>query len=424
VGGLALAVVVVIAGGGVVLASGWYGAGGLWSAPGGGAGAGSPGDTGGPGTGGGASQSPEHGLDTLAPGQAPEQAQEPAPEQVPGGSTTGAPAPAAQGAAGDATEKVTPTPPRLMAVSRTGVTPAVLGKIEKLAHVRKVAAVDAGAVRISGTGLNLLAVDPVEFRSWTPEIVAGQPAVWSALARGELVAETSARRRLGLVLGAEYQVDGGPRLRVAAAAPLGLPGIDGLVSADVGRGLGLPAGVAVLVHEPTGKAQALPDRVRRLLGTGAQVVAIGTTGERGRTERGRTESAAQEVNVGRPGSYLELYRVSARVCPGLSWTVLAAIGQVESSHGRNNGPSSAGALGPMQFMPATWKAYGVDGDGDGVADIWNPYDAVPSAANYLCANGAGQGGKKLEKAIWFYNHSWSYVAKVMSLAEGYARSYP
>nr|BFE81575.1 hypothetical protein GCM10020093_041760 [Planobispora longispora] len=134
--------------------------------------------------------------------------------------------------------------------------------------------------------------------------------------------------------------------------------------------------------------------------------------------------AAGRVTVGRPGTYLELYRKSAGVCPGLSWTVLAAIGQVESSHGRNNGPSSAGAQGPMQFMPATWKAYGVDGDGDGVADIWSPYDAVPSAANYLCANGAGQGGKKLEKAVWFYNHSWSYVRKVLSISEAYARAYP
>ncbi|MEU8384961.1 lytic transglycosylase domain-containing protein [Streptosporangium sp. NPDC048865] len=140
---------------------------------------------------------------------------------------------------------------------------------------------------------------------------------------------------------------------------------------------------------------------------------------------GKTGTArVRQATVGRPGSYLELYRRAAGVCPGLSWTVLAAIGQVESSHGRNNGPSSAGALGPMQFMPATWKAYGVDGDSDGVADIWNPYDAVPGAANYLCANGAGRGGKKLEKAIWFYNHSWSYVAKVMAVSRGYAAAYP
>src|SRR5690606_4940186 len=97
--------------------------------------------------------------------------------------------------------------------------------------------------------------------------------------------------------------------------------------------------------------------------------------------------------------------------------------QVESNHGRNNGPSSAGALGPMQFMPATWKAYGVDGDGDGEADIWSPFDAVPSAAKYLCRYGAGQGGEKLRKAVWFYNHSWAYVDRVLARADASARTY-
>src|SRR5690606_29549350 len=123
--------------------------------------------------------------------------------------------------------------------------------------------------------------------------------------------------------------------------------------------------------------------VERLLGGGSKVVAV--------KPAEAAETPAREGPVGRPDSYLELYRRSAELCPGLSWTVLAAIGQIESGHGRNNGPSSAGALGPMQFMPATWKAYGVDGDGDGETDIWSAYDAVPSAANYLCANGAGRG---------------------------------
>ncbi|MFD0891126.1 lytic murein transglycosylase, partial [Streptosporangium algeriense] len=211
----------------------------------------------------------------------------------------------------------------------------------------------------------------------------------------------------------------------------GLPGVDGLVGAETGRRLGLLPGVALLVNGPEKEVSAMDAGVRKLLGSGAQVVVVGgsrTVGKpktKVKTERVRERTrTATRATVGRPGSYLELYRKAAAVCPGLSWTVLAAIGQVESSHGRNNGPSSAGALGPMQFMPATWKAYGVDGDGDGVSDIWSPYDAVPGAANYLCANGAGQGGKKLEKAVWFYNHSWAYVNKVLSIAQAYARAYP
>ena len=77
----------------------------------------------------------------------------------------------------------------------------------------------------------------------------------------------------------------------------------------------------------------------------------------------------------------------------------------------------------MQFMPATWKAYGVDGDRDGKADIMNPYDAIPGAAKYLCANGAGRGGKQLYNAVWHYNHADWYVQKVLALARAYAARY-
>jgi len=64
---------------------------------------------------------------------------------------------------------------------------------------------------------------------------------------------------------------------------------------------------------------------------------------------------------------------------GVPWQVLAAINKVESNFGRNMGPSSAGAVGWMQFMPATWMEYGIDANGDGIADPWNPADAIYSA---------------------------------------------
>ena len=332
---------------------------------------------------------------------------------------------------------VTPTPPRLLVIAPAPVGPAELREIAAMKGVRKVTVVGGGTVRVSGVTLKLLAVDPVGFRPWAPEAVSAEPEVWAALDRGEYVAATSAVNHLNLVLGAEYQIDGGPRLRVAASVVLGIPGIDGVVSEETGRRLGLRADGVVLVNGPRAKIGDVSRQVRRLLGSGTQVVAIGPTGraviptpavgtpKSGVPKPGARKSGARKSGlVGRPGSYLELYRRAAGVCPGLSWTVLAAIGQVESGHGRNNGPSSAGALGPMQFMPATWKTYGLDGDGDGRADIWSPYDAVPSAAGYLCANGAGQGGAKLEKAIWFYNHSSAYVSKVMGLAAAYAAAYP
>ena len=65
---------------------------------------------------------------------------------------------------------------------------------------------------------------------------------------------------------------------------------------------------------------------------------------------------------------------------GVPWSVLAAIDKIESNFGQNLGPSSAGAIGWMQFLPDTWSRWGVDADGDGVADPWNAEDAIYSAA--------------------------------------------
>ncbi|GAA1574331.1 NlpC/P60 family protein [Actinomadura kijaniata] len=129
-----------------------------------------------------------------------------------------------------------------------------------------------------------------------------------------------------------------------------------------------------------------------------------------------------------PPAYLRWYLDAARTCPGLSWSILAAIGKVESDHGRSqlpgvhSGQNHAGAGGPMQFLAATWASYGVDADHDGRADRYNPHDAIYGAARYLCANGAGKGGKQLYRAIWHYNHADWYVRKVLDLAKRYAAS--
>ena len=101
------------------------------------------------------------------------------------------------------------------------------------------------------------------------------------------------------------------------------------------------------------------------------------------------------------------------------WNVLAAINKIESNFGRNMGPSSAGAIGWMQFMPSTWIRWGTDADGDGIADPWNPVDAIYSAARYLAASGASG---DLRQAVFSYNHADWYVNDVLSLAQLYAGS--
>ena len=114
-------------------------------------------------------------------------------------------------------------------------------------------------------------------------------------------------------------------------------------------------------------------------------------------------------------SWLPLARRAAATCPGLSPAVLVAIAHVESSLGLQSTTSSAGAVGPMQFLPSTWAAYGVDGDRDGLTDVMNPVDAVHGTARLLCANGGAE-SEQLASALWNYNHSDDYVRQVISLA--------
>lgn len=127
-----------------------------------------------------------------------------------------------------------------------------------------------------------------------------------------------------------------------------------------------------------------------------------------------SDKALKEI----PADLLPTYQSAAATCHGLDWTILAAIHKIETGFGRGRATSSAGAQGPMQFMPATWRAYSVDGDWDGVANINDVHDAVYSAANLLCANGAGDPGR-LADAIWTYNHSDEYVAEVLDVAASY-----
>ena len=96
---------------------------------------------------------------------------------------------------------------------------------------------------------------------------------------------------------------------------------------------------------------------------------------------------------------------------GLSWKVLAAITEIESNFGCNMGPSKAGAIGWTQFMPGTWKRWGMDADGDGKASPYNSVDAIFSTARYLRAAGAPRSYKR---AIFAYNHAGWYVKSVLA----------
>jgi hypothetical protein len=298
-------------------------------------------------------------------------------------------------------------PPDVLAVATSSVNDDAARKITRIPRVKDLIVVDAGAVQLRGRKVNAFAVDPSRFRSWTPPGTAKRQELWAALAHDRLVVSDRAKRQLGMDEGRQYPIvaRSSPSIVLGGAGPLGLPGVDMLVSPKTGREIGLVPNLALMINAPGADPRRVSLSVRKILGKRAQVLNL--------HER-KNRSA---------DSYLELYQQAARGCPGLSWTVLAAIGQIESGHGRNAGRSSAGALGPMQFLPETWQAYGVDGDRDGKADIMNPFDAVPAAGRYLCANGAAQGGRQLYNAIFRYNHADWYVQQVLGLARAYAQRY-
>jgi hypothetical protein len=139
-----------------------------------------------------------------------------------------------------------------------------------------------------------------------------------------------------------------------------------------------------------------------------------------------------------PSQYLTFYRAAARMCPALTWTVLAGIGKVESDHGRspapgvNHGLNRAGCCaGPMQFNltngpPSTWASFGRGGD------VYDPADAIPAAARKLCADGLARpsvpvdpcphvrGSPALHVALKRYNNACWYVHAVVTVAARYA----
>jgi hypothetical protein len=127
--------------------------------------------------------------------------------------------------------------------------------------------------------------------------------------------------------------------------------------------------------------------------------------------------------VGVPNFFIDSFRIPPFLLPiyqaagiqyDVPWQVLGAINEIETDYGRNLSVSSAGAVGWMQFLPSTWKTWGIDANGDGVADPYNPVDAIFTAARYLHAAGAS---KNLSQAIFAYNHAGWYVQSVLLRAK-------
>lgn len=176
-------------------------------------------------------------------------------------------------------------------------------------------------------------------------------------------------------------------------------------------------------------------------------------------------ASTQLASNGIPSRAVQAYQAAAAAADcGIPWTLVAAIGRVESNHGQFAGatllsdgrsdPPIVGipldgrpgvaeikdtdggkwdgdktydrAVGPMQFIPSSWATFGVDGDRDGKADPFDIDDAAASAAKYLCRAGGGNLSSEASQrnAVYSYNRSTAYVDTVMALAAVYAGGAP
>ena len=339
------------------------------------------------------------------------------PDLVPGATPSGSP-----GSAGASAGTRQQLVPDLIAAVPGGITSAQVASIEKLSGVAAVLPVDGGKVRVNGHWADLLGVSPQAFRPWTPLATAASAAVWSDLSQGALISTGPAASRLQLTPGRSYQVSAAADELVpfGGATALSVPGADAIVNQARSAQLGLARNFGVLINAPTANLKTLIAAIQSVVGKSGRVVNL--------VEYYLVTEGQQPVEVnapaGVPANWVDLFKESAaKYCPGLPWTVLAAIGEIESGDGANEGPSSAGAEGPMQFLPSTWAMWGTDGFGQtGTPDIWNPLDAVPSAARLLCAAGGGNSGT-LAGAIFAYNHATWYVNEVLALASEYAQNH-
>ncbi|HXV04438.1 MAG TPA: peptidoglycan DD-metalloendopeptidase family protein, partial [Solirubrobacterales bacterium] len=205
------------------------------------------------------------------------------------------------------------------------------------------------------------------------------------------------------------------------------PGRKGGVSHNQTIGIGSKGGgrspvvSAAVIHGPsaTGGVQPAPGA------NGGS--SFGSNGAPTRANPTTTIAPFGPARIGVPNFVIDSFEIPPFLLPiyqacgteyEVPWEVLAAINKIETDFGTNLNVSSAGAVGWMQFLPSSWEQWGVDANGDGRKDPYNPVDAICAAARYLHAAG---GSQHLYEAIFAYNHADWYVQEVLLYARAYGR---
>ncbi len=168
---------------------------------------------------------------------------------------------------------------------------------------------------------------------------------------------------------------------------------------------------------------------------GVQAPSVGSSGGTGFSNGGSPSASNPNATIatfgpspiGVPNFVIDSFEIPPFLLPiyqacgteyDIPWEVLASINKIETAFGTNLNVSTAGAVGWMQFIPSTWATYGVDANGDGRKDPYNPVDAICAAARYLKAAG---GKAHLYNAILAYNHADWYVQEVLAGARAYGK---
>jgi transglycosylase-like protein with SLT domain/NlpC/P60 family protein len=180
--------------------------------------------------------------------------------------------------------------------------------------------------------------------------------------------------------------------------------------------------VAALIA-PAAAAVDCGGAVATVAGSATAVVEIADDGEGGvgfdLPEAGSPRRNSLSIPAAAVPARVKALYIGAAERYKVRWTLLAGIGMEESEHGAGSGTSPTGARGLMQFLPATFAAYGVDGDHEGTVDISSDADSVYSAANYLTATGVTRGVAGVRQALFAYNHAEWYVNDVLFYAHAY-----
>ncbi len=230
---------------------------------------------------------------------------------------------------------------------------------------------------------------------------------------GEAAPEAGANGKRG----GDEGVQAGTTLEASQASPAGGGGVkrnQSLGEPSAGSGGGLRAPSATAGDQPLAEGGDGGSRFDR---GGAPTSANPST----------TVATFGPAPIGVPNFVIDSFEIPPFLLPiyqacgteyGIPWQVLAAINKIETGFGTNLGTSSAGALGWMQFLPSSWKTYGIDANSDGRKDPYNPVDAICAAARYLKVSG---GQSHLYQAIFAYNHADWYVQEVLTYARAYGK---